>query len=146
VTSSDLLSQREVNEMWQALLFQLRPCISFHNKIFARPCQCTQLPSLWVNTHWMICCNWAHCGTIKRVWSCFIYMQCFTGMSDCVRSACTGGILLFRTLYCYVYHRYSTTMYIVIFKKYCGNRVLKILQLFELKKKIKYANASVGYS
>lgn len=74
-------AQCEVNEMWQTLLFRLRPCNLFHNEVFARPCHCTQLPSLWVNRHWMICWKWAHCGAIKSVWSCFIYLQCFTGTS-----------------------------------------------------------------
>lgn len=74
-------AQSEVNEMWQTFLFRLRPCVLFHNKAFARPCQCTQLPSLWVSRHWIIHCNWAHWGVIKRVWSCFICMQCFTGTS-----------------------------------------------------------------
>lgn len=91
-------AQCEVNEMWQTLLIWLRPRDLFHNKVSARLCQCTQLLSLWVNRHWIICCIWAHCGAIKRVFSCFIYMQCFSLMSE----------LSTLEEYCCLYNRYST--------------------------------------
>ena len=74
-------AQCEVNEMWQTLLSQLRPCNLFHNKVSARPCQCTQLPSLWVNTGWstvteLIVVPLRQCG--HALSAC---MQCFTETS-----------------------------------------------------------------
>lgn len=71
----------EVNEMWQTLLFWFGLCNLFHNKVFGGPCQCCVLQSLLVSRHWMIHCNWSYCGAIKREWSCFICMHCFTETS-----------------------------------------------------------------
>lgn len=69
--------QCEVDEMWQSFLFWLRPCNLFHSNIFAWPCQCTRMPSLWVNRHGIIHYNWAHWGAIKKGHA--FFMQCFTG-------------------------------------------------------------------
>lgn len=132
-------AQCEVNEMWQTLLFRLRPCNLFHNKVFARPCQRTLLPSLWRNRLGMIRCNWAHCGAIERVWSCFICMLCFPGTSvrchNCLHWKST--LLQESDSVCTEDKSTKKKMYDG-FKKYWCDRVLKTVQIIHRKKNTFY--------
>ena len=138
-------AQREVNEMWQRLLFQLGACSSSCNKGSAQPCQCTQLPSSWASRHWRICCRWAHCVAMQ--WECgHLFTTCIALQSHQTRvtSVCTAGRISIGGTLCCFYHRFrAKNCRIVILNNYCGalhknNRyataVLSFLKLYFLKR------------